>query len=190
MASKYRVADLYFALESQILRCIFKAATVILSSFWIRLLLALSLLPIYAFVKLVPLLPAAITRSLMLPWKRGRSSLISASDSYRSLEKERAVAQMHGDFKFTVEQLVPRREARGSIDSLGWSPHREAFELEGVQVSVVHEQPSKGQARSGKKILFLHGNPSWSFMWRNVSAVQSREWDSCSRPDTKTSLGN
>jgi hypothetical protein len=166
--------DLYLSIGDYLLQKLFKIITIFLSSFANRLLLAVSLLPLYAFVKLIPLLPAAIIRSFMLPWKHGWSSLISASDSYRSLEKERAAAQMNGEFRFSGKELLPRGEARGSISSLVWSPHMETFELEGVQVSVVHEQPGKGQARSGKKILLLHGNPSWSFMWRNVSKVYAK----------------
>jgi hypothetical protein len=145
---------------------------VLLSSFLVRLVLTLSLLPAYIVVKIAPLLPMAICRSALLLFKHGRNKLISSSDSYQDLEKDRAAAQSKGDFKLQDKELLPSRDARGSIDTLDWDCPREVFEVAGAQVNVFHKQPGDGQSRSGKKILLLHGNPSWSFMWRNVRIAQ------------------
>ncbi len=114
----------------------------------------------------------AICRSALLLSKRGRHTLIFSSDSYRELEKDRAAAQSKGDFKFQDTELLPSRDARGSIDTLDWDCPREVFDVAGAQVNVFHKEPGEGHSRSGKKILLLHGNPSWSFMWRNVSMAR------------------
>jgi hypothetical protein len=147
---------------------------VLLSSFLVRLVLTLSLLPTYIVVKIAPLLPMASCRSALLLSKRGRDKLISSSGSYRDLEEDRAAAQSKGDFKFQDTELLPSQDARGSIDTLDWDCPREVFDVAGAQVNVFHKQPGEGHSRSGKKILLLHGNPSWSLMWRNVSMTLKR----------------
>lgn len=91
---------------------------VLLSSFLVRLVLTLSLLPAYIVVKITPLLPMAFCRSALLLSKRGRNKLISSSDSYRDLEKDQAAAQSKGDFKFQDKELLPSRDAKESIDKL------------------------------------------------------------------------
>lgn len=141
-----------------------------MSSTLLRVCIAISLLPVYVAVQLLPILPAALLKSRLLLTKSGRRRLVRLADSYRDEEEQRATEQWKGSFQFKSEQLLRNGDARGAIDSLSWSPRMETFEVDGAHVNVVHEQPAAGQFRSGKKILLLHGNPSWSFMWRNVSA--------------------
>jgi len=63
---------------------------------------------------------------------------------------------------------VRGERARGKIGTLAWKPRMEGFEVEGARVNVVCEVPAVWERRSGKKVLLVHGNPSWSFMWRDV----------------------
>jgi hypothetical protein len=120
-------------------------------------------------VKMAPLVPRAICRSVLLLSKSGRDELISSSDSYRHLENRRAAAQLKGEFEFQEAELLPSREARGTIDALSWRCEKDIFNICGAQVNIFHKQPGESHSHLGKKILLLHGNPSWSFMWRNVS---------------------
>jgi hypothetical protein len=174
MSTKPRLSPNNLYLRDSALRLLFKMVVVLLSSFLIRLVLALSLLPLYIAVKIAPLLPIAICKSALLLSKRGRDKLISSSDSYRDLEKDRAAAQSKGDFKFQDTELLQSQDARGSIEKLAWDCPRKVFDVAGAQVNVFHKQPGEGHSRSGKKILLLHGNPSWSFMWRNVSMARKK----------------
>ena len=70
---------------------------------------------------------------------------------------------------FQDKELLSRREARGTIETLHWKCEKEIFDVGGAEVNVFHKHPGEGHSRSGKKILLMHGNPSWSFMWRDVS---------------------
>lgn len=160
----------------------------IINTFSVRLLFALALCPVYIFSKLIVLVVPASSRSYLLFSRAGRQRLLDATDEYRRQEMQRSAEQLAGKFHFQPEQLLPSGRSRGKIDKIQWTPQREIFEVEGAQVAVVHEQPGVGEFRTGKVILLLHGNPSWSFMWRNVG-----DWPcSCGlpiKPKSDTSIG-
>ncbi len=166
-----RTEELQRSVGDNILQPSFKILVNILSHFISRVALALSLLPIYILVKFLTILPTTVRNARFLLSEGGRDRLICLSDLYRASETKQAEDQLSGAFRFEKHQLLQDGQARGWLGAVKWSPHVELFEMEGARVNFVHEQPGKGQRHSGKKIILLHGNPSWSFMWRNVCIV-------------------
>ena len=105
--------------------------------------------------------------------KRGRDKLISSLRLLPRPGKDRAAAQSKGDFSSKTELCRVKMQRKHRKALLG-TARRKVFDVAGAQVNVFHKQPGEGHSRSGKKILLLHGNPSWSFMWRNVSMARKK----------------
>ena len=165
--------------QDHLLRPLFKLTCMVLDITLVRFFMALVLLPIYICAKYLEVLPAAIKHSAMLLSTDGREQLVQSAKDYRQQEKKRAHLHMQGDFAFQPNELLTGEKARGFLKDLYWKPHMERFEVCGASVNVLHEVPPDGVRRSGKKILLLHGNPSWSFMWRNVSDCPERVYLVC-----------
>lgn len=140
----------------------------------LRLLLASTLFPVYFCVKLITILPHAIARSGLVLFRQGRNHLVQLADFYRQEEQRRAAQQADGTFVFKGTQIL-RSEIDAKPLNIAWKPKTERFSVCGAWVNVLHEKPQDGRERSGKTVVLLHGNPSWSFMWRNVIQPWKRE---------------
>lgn len=144
----------------------------VLSFTVIRLFSLLTLLPLYLTVKLLRAAPHIIPRLHLLLYPDGWRKLIYSAYRYRDIELERTKAQLHGEYQFESSQLI--KPSKDEIQKrANWFPCTEIFQVCGANICVVHEAPKVGRQNSGVKILLLHGNPSWSFMWRDVSSVSS-----------------
>ena len=165
--------------QDHLLRPLFKLICVVLDITLVRFFMAMALLPVYICAKYLEVLPPAIKNSTMLLSTDGRERLVHSAKGYRQQEKKRAQLQMQGDFAFQPDELLSGEKARVSLKDLYWKPHMEQFEVCGASVNVLHEVPPDEVRGSGKKIVLLHGNPSWSFMWRNVSDHPERDYLVC-----------
>lgn len=163
-----REQELRSSPQDHLLRPLFRVLCMVLNITLIRCFMALVLLPLYLCAKYLEVLPAAIRHGTMLLSADGRERLLQSAEDYRQQEKKRADLQLHGNFAFQPNELLTGEKARGFLKSLYWTPHMERFEVCGASANVLHEIPPDGVRWSGKKVLLLHGNPSWSFMWRNV----------------------
>lgn len=140
----------------------------------IRLWAVSVLIPAYIFVKLVEVLPWALANSKHLLSFSGPSHLLAASNVIRKHEAGIAEQQLQGTFQFRQGQLQylgfsGRHKIRSAAN---WLPNIEKLAVNGATAVVVVEKPDP-RDDNGKSIVLLHGNPSWSYMWRDVSLVSS-----------------
>lgn len=161
--------------QDYLLQPFFLGATFILSYTIIRLWLAIFiLLPTYLFVKSLSVAPNVVRN---VPWlfrQRDRRQLMETSDVYRHGEKLSSLQKLDGTFRFQRSRLhTPQRQAIQK--EARWFPNVEHFEVCGARVNVVHEKPENGFPK-GKTVVLLHGNPSWSYMWRDVSIHSPTSW--------------
>lgn len=156
------------SISDLVLQPAFTFGAALMSSTLLRLFSAtFILLPAYIFIKVLSVLPYAIGQCRLIITTPGRSLLRNDADRQRQREDEISQQQLEGIFKFTKNQLilVPKKSV---METAKWYPHVEDFEVCGAMVNVVHEIPPAGVKRSGQSVLLLHGNPSWSYMWRDV----------------------
>lgn len=158
-----------------VLRPVFHLCVLFLSSTIVRMTIALIyLLPVYILVKAIEVLPSVYRRCHLLLTPSGREKLVKESDQQRAWEEDLARKQYAGSCILFHEGQIFRTDAKKCLREARWSPYAEWFSVCGVNVGVVHEKPEKV---TGRTVVLLHGNPSWSFMWRNVSLLDAR-WDS------------
>lgn len=124
-------------------------------------------LPAYVAAVTLPAIPHIIKNISLLLTASRREFLIQRSDGYRRSEEQRAKQQLEGTFHFQSSELH-QPDVQAICKEAGWFPQTEDFEVCGARVSVVHELPPGTVKRSGQTVVLLHGNPSWSFMWRNI----------------------
>ena len=168
LSRELREEELQPSIHDYLLRPCFAVAASLLDITFLRLLLAAILLPVYIYLQALAALPSLLKNGPRLRSSRARARLLDSADSYRRFESELAEQQLDGTFRFQPSQLLRGEQARGWAEDLDWRPRMKEFEVLGAMVNVVHELPPMTRVGSGKKVLLLHGNPSWSFMWRNV----------------------
>ena len=157
-----------------VLRPIFQLCVLFLSSTTVRMTIALLyLLPAYILVKAIEVLPSIYNRCHLLLTSSGREQLVKGSDQQRAWEEDLARKQYDGTCVLFQEGQIFRTDMRKCLREAHWSPNKKSFSVCGVDVGVVHEKPEKV---TGRTVVLLHGNPSWSFMWRNVS-LPAAIWD-------------
>ena len=155
------------AYRDLLLRPIFRSSVLFLSSTTVRMTIALLyLLPAYILVKTVEVLPGIYNGWHLLLTSGGREQLVKESDQQRAREEDLARKQYDGSCVLSHEGQIFKTDAKKCLREAHWSPDTDRFSVCGVDVGVVHEKPEKV---TGRPIVLLHGNPSWSFMWRNVS---------------------
>lgn len=163
-----------------VLRPVFHLCVFFGSSPVVRMTVALVyLLPVYILVKTIEVLPSIYNRCHLLLTRSGRERLVKESDQQRAREEDLARKQYDGSCILVHEGQIFRTDAKKCLREAHWSPLAERFSVCGVDVGVVHEKPEKV---TGRTIVLLHGNPSWSFMWRNVSLLVAI-WDPCEARD-------
>lgn len=151
----------FTAAQDLVLRELFWTLTTLFHSTLVRLLLAINLLPVYCLRQAISVLPGALRRlPLILTW-HGRTRLIWQTDTYRNFEEDVAAKQYDGSYRF-VPANVLRWNGRTS-----WPMDREVVEICGINVRAVHVKPQAALYQV-KPIILLHGNPSWSYIWRDI----------------------
>ncbi|SLM39319.1 Epoxide hydrolase-like [Lasallia pustulata] len=154
------------AYRDLVLRPISRLSVLFLSSTTVRMTIALLyLLPAYIIVKTIEVLPSIYSRWHLLLAPGGREQLVKESDQQRAWEEDFARKQYNRSCVLSHEGQIFQTDAKKCLREAHWSPDIDRFSLCGVDVGVVHEKPEKV---TGRPIVLLHGNPSWSFMWRNV----------------------
>lgn len=134
----------------------------------VRLFWAAVFLPTYIlFAFYRSIWPSLIQRGKSLLTQKGRDQLVregKRASTDRQLQGER---QFTGEFAF-AEGGFERGWYDPSSDAHTkefWPVNREYFTVCGLQACVVHERP-EGPAK--RTLVLLHGNPSYSFMYRHV----------------------
>lgn len=138
-----------------------------------RLLFALVLIPPYLVKISYQVLPTILSNAVCLLSVKGLERLVTDTDRYRAHAQHIAKQQLDGTFVFSEADLY--LGVNKWTDQLLWADKTEQFTVCGATVRFVHLKPSH-DADSGsngiaprRPIVLLHGNPSWTYMWRNVS---------------------
>lgn len=158
------------SLRDFILRRAFKLGFAIFDFTMIRLAGVVFLLPLYLFVAFLrSFLPFLLKNSKYLLTHSGRKHLRHQGNTARWQRKNQAMLQLDGKYRFhegLVERTLQIRRVADHIDTI-WPARREYFDVCNLRACVVHEIP-KQQGEGSRRVVLLHGNPSWSFMYRNV----------------------
>jgi hypothetical protein len=158
---------------TSILLRVFGSVAPLASSTFIRLALTLVLLPIYLVVQTVGAAPHIIANLPKLVNEHGRFRLARAAHLHRQREKNLARHQLKGAIYFRPEELarIPVAEKRRILKEAGWTVKWEELEVCGGKVAVYHEKPGGVDSPPRDPIILLHGNPSWSLIWRDVAIL-------------------
>lgn len=134
-----------------------------------RLFMVGALLPIYLAKTYLQVLPTVLGGVYNLLSLSGRKELIQNTESYRQAADRRAESHLQDSFAFKDEDLYRvQPHGRGWMNDIQWSDRTGEASVGGAAARYVHLSPTDGQAPR-RPIVFLHGNPSWSYTWRNVS---------------------
>lgn len=138
-----------------------------------RLLFALALIPPYLVKTSFQVLPTILSNAVCLLSAKGLERLVTDTDRYRAHAQHIAKQQLDGTFLFSEADL--HRGVNKCTNQIQWADKTEEFTICGATARFVHLKP-RHDANSGtngtaprRPIVFLHGNPSWTYMWRNVS---------------------
>ncbi|OAP56362.1 hypothetical protein AYL99_09541 [Fonsecaea erecta] len=128
----------------------------------VRLSLVIFLLPVYFYCQIFSALPTIIRNSVRLFSGVGRRGLRNASEVCRREERHIAEQQWHDTYRFPKTAAIS-----GSASAKRWKAPMVCVSVCGLSVRVVHTRPMSSFP-DRKQILLLHGNPSWSFVWRAI----------------------
>ncbi|CEL07036.1 hypothetical protein ASPCAL10202 [Aspergillus calidoustus] len=139
-----------------------------------RVLLVSILLPLYLCKLVLTLIPSILRNVTQLFAPNGWNRLVESAESYRAQSDSLAYAQLNGSYTFRPDELfhIPEK-SRGWMENVPYANDTHSFTVCGATVRYIHLKPSYSSIlQDGKKthrpIVLLHGNPSWSYMWRNV----------------------
>lgn len=154
-----------------ILQPLFLVSYVYLSFTLVRLFWALTLLPIYlllAFLRSV--WPALLRNGGLLLTSKGRARLIQDGHQTFADRERQGEQQFSDDYRFPAGSFEHGWQHNGPPGNLAaiWPVNREYINVCGLKACVVHEKPAGPVVRT---VVLLHGNPSWSFMFRHVSLL-------------------
>ncbi|RHZ59250.1 haloalkane dehalogenase family protein [Aspergillus thermomutatus] len=139
-----------------------------------RALLAYALLPLYLLRLTYSVLPTILRNAPRLLLPNGWSSLIKDAEQYRQQTEKLAQSQLEGKYEFKEDEIIRAdQKDKGWMADMPWRDNVEEFQVCGATARYVHLKPSYRSIATNNKtshrpIVFLHGNPSWSYMWRNV----------------------
>ncbi|KAL2815206.1 Alpha/Beta hydrolase protein [Aspergillus cavernicola] len=139
-----------------------------------RVILNVVLVPLYLYKLTLSMIPHIIKNAFKLLYPGGWSRLVGEAETYRARSDSLAMSQLDGTYQFTEDELFHvDRDCRGWMETLPWANDTHEFNVCGATVRYVHLRPSYSNIlqdgkKNHKQIVFLHGNPSWSYMWRNV----------------------
>ncbi|KAJ9293869.1 hypothetical protein DTO271G3_7496 [Paecilomyces variotii] len=134
----------------------------------VRLWVVFLLLPLYILSVAVRILPYIAFNAIHLFSEEGRQHLASKADGYRRVEREWAQKQLRGSFVF--KEITLRRLGRDEMTELPWGDRVQTLRVCGADARFIKVRPRVTLAGEPSRppIVLLHGNPSWSFMWRNI----------------------
>ncbi|KAL3490040.1 Alpha/Beta hydrolase protein [Aspergillus germanicus] len=139
-----------------------------------RIFLVAILLPLYLYKLMLTLIPSILRNATNLFSSGGFNRLVESAESYRTSSDSLAYAQLNGSYQFKPDELFQIAEkSRGWMENIPYANDTHSFTVCGATVRYIHLKPSYSSIlQDGKKthrpIVLLHGNPSWSYMWRNV----------------------
>ncbi|KAL4863193.1 hypothetical protein BDV12DRAFT_177828, partial [Aspergillus spectabilis] len=139
-----------------------------------RVALTAVVLPLYLYKLMLSMLPSVLRNAFNLSTPHGWSRLSDRTEQYRSKSDTLAHSQLDGSYQFKPDEVFHvDKNSRGWMETIPWANDTEEFTVCGATVRYIHLKPSYSTVlQDGKKshrpIVFLHGNPSWSYMWRNV----------------------
>ncbi|GIC92436.1 haloalkane dehalogenase family protein [Aspergillus udagawae] len=149
--------------------------SVFLLSFTInRAFLASALLPLYLLHLAYSVLPAILWNAPRLLFPNGWITLMKDAEQYRKRADALAQSQLEGKYKFKDDEIIRTdQKDKGWMADMPWRDNVEEFTVCGATARYVHLKPSYRSIATDNKafhrpIVFLHGNPGWSYMWRNV----------------------
>lgn len=175
MTSAYsKVKELTTASSAQVLTVSGYLSAFLLSFTINRAFLASALLPLYLLSLAYRVLPTIFRNAprLLLPnwWK----TLVRDAEQYRQRVDALAQSQLEGTYRIKDDEILRTdRKGKGWMADMPWRDNVEEFSVCGATARYVHLKPSYRSIATDNKashrpIVFLHGNPSWSYMWRNV----------------------
>ncbi|KAH2547054.1 hypothetical protein KXW97_000419 [Aspergillus fumigatus] len=159
MTSAYsKVKELTTASIAQVLTVSGYLSAFLLSFTINRAFLASALLPLYLLSLAYRVLPTIFRNAprLLLPnwWK----TLVKDAEQYRQRVDALAQSQLEGTYRFKDDEILRTdRKGKGWMADMPWRDNVEEFSVIATDNKASH-----------RPIVFLHGNPSWSYMWRNV----------------------
>lgn len=152
-----------------VLEPFFRLITYTMSYTLVRVCCASFLFPAYILVAFCrSIMLSAIRNASSVVSSAGRETLVAQGREWREWRNKLANSQLDGTFKFDrkdLENVESYGMTQRNLHDL-WSVHRDYFDVCGVRACVVHEKPVGTPKR---QVVLLHGNPSWSYMYRNVS---------------------
>ncbi|KAF4211426.1 hypothetical protein CNMCM5878_002636 [Aspergillus fumigatiaffinis] len=139
-----------------------------------RAFLASALLPLYLLSLAYSVLPTILWNAPRLLLPNGWKTLMKDAEQYRQRADSLAQSQLEGKYKFKDDEIIRTdQKGKGWMADMPWRDNVEEFNVCGATARYVHLKPSYRSIATDNKashrpIVFLHGNPSWSYMWRNV----------------------
>ncbi|WEW59207.1 hypothetical protein PRK78_004676 [Emydomyces testavorans] len=107
---------------------------------------------------------------------KGRERLAEKAEAFREDETWLAQQQLEGTYSFEERQIFRvQRNGQGWMGDMPWAAEEETGEFTVCNATVrfvfVREAkrgPQGENLPAKPAIVFLHGNPSWSYMWREI----------------------
>lgn len=171
----FKTADrIMDAVSSLILTLTGYLSSFILSFTIPRAFLAAWLIPIYICKLVLRMASATLYNFIHILTPAGWSRLSGCAEVYRSLGDTLAHAQLEGRYKFKQDEVFHvEKEGLGWMPSAPFGADTHEFDVCGASVRYIHLRASYSSIlqdgrRSHRPVVFLHGNPSWSYTWRNV----------------------
>lgn len=156
-----RENELHPAPRDYILRPAFRLVVLFFQSTLLRLAIAIYIFPIWCTYKFLEVCPDVLSNASELLTHNGRARLRQSTDAYRKEDEARAAQQFAGTYQFNPKNVLAYDHAHA------WKPNRVEINVCGVKCRIIHVKPLL-QNPDSKQIIMVHGNPSWSYIWRNV----------------------
>jgi len=114
-------------------------------------------------------LPFLLKNGRYLLTHSGREHLRHQGNASRRQRKNQAMLQLDGKYRFDDDLVERTSQITKVVDHINtlWPAEREYFDVCNLRACVVHEIP-KQRGEGSRRVVLLHGNPSWSFMYRNI----------------------
>lgn len=141
----------------------------------IRLIVALLLLPLYMMRVILRSVPSIFINTFRFMIVAGCRLLINDTEKYRAQEQLQAQSQFNNRYVFpedVVLRLHPN--GKGSLSDMPFANNIEEISVCGATARYIHIKPENNGVHGEyerKSPIVLHGNPSWSYIWRNVSFI-------------------
>ncbi|KAJ9245680.1 hypothetical protein DTO271D3_4144 [Paecilomyces variotii] len=139
----------------------------------IRLIVALLLLPLYMMRVILRSVPCIFINTFRFMIVAGCRLFINDTEKYRAQEQLQAQSQFNNRYVFpedVVLRLHPN--GKGSLSDMPFANNIEEISVCGATARFIHIKPENngvhGEYERKGPIVLLHGNPSWSYIWRNV----------------------